>query len=63
MAILKCSCAHKAQDAFHGDKMRVCNKLGKKGVTNEYRCTVCGCPHNGPKSETETKKEEKKGAK
>ena len=53
MAILKCSCTHKAQDEFHGPGMRVCNKVGKKGTVNEYKCTVCGCPHTGTKAATE----------
>lgn len=40
--ILSCNCAHKAQDALHGEGKRVMNPLkAAKGQEVAYRCTVC----------------------
>lgn len=42
--ILKCNCAHKAQDRLHGDQLRVHNERMSKGHPLQppiFRCTVC----------------------
>jgi hypothetical protein len=40
--VIKCSCAHKAQDALHGAGMRLCNTDQKN---QNATCTVCGVKH------------------
>jgi len=40
--ILKCKCAHEAQDKLYGPHMRVFNaRESKRPDEREYTCTVC----------------------
>ncbi len=40
--IIACTCAHEAQDAIHGPRLRVHNWAAKVGPRGSWRCTVCG---------------------
>jgi len=45
--IIKCGCAHEAQDRIHGSGKRVHNQC--PGTPPKYRCTVCQTTKDAPK--------------